>query len=98
MNSYSYGRLLVGACVLLCASQSAQAFFCFNFAFGSDNRDRYRHLPPISSIAPPAHYAPHPSYYLPVNRQLSAPAKLLPGRGTFRPLPVPVPQLPASPQ
>jgi len=95
MNSYSCGRLLVGACVLLCASQSAQAFFCFNFAFGSDNRDRYRHLPPI---APPVHYAPHPRYYLPVNHQLPAPAKLLPDRGTFRPLPVPAPQTPASPQ
>jgi hypothetical protein len=57
----SYGRFLVAMCALLCASQSAQAFFCFSFGFGNNDNDRYRGLPPI---APPARYAPHPATYL----------------------------------
>lgn len=84
MKSYSYGRVLVAVSVLLCASQSARAFFCFNFAFGTDDNDHYRRLPPI---APPARYAPHPSHYLLESHQFSAPANLPPGRYAFRPFP-----------
>ena len=41
---------------LLCATESAQAFFCFNFSFGSGGgaRNSHRTLPPVlASPVPP---------------------------------------------
>ena len=81
MTRYSYGRFLASACVLLGASQAAQAFFCFSFGFGANDYDHPRRLPPI---APPARHAPHPSAYLMHGRQPS-PAPDLRYAGYFYP-------------
>lgn len=61
MKGFSCKYLIAAMSTMLCASQSAQAFFCFSFGLGNNDHDRYGRLPPI---APPARYAPHPSTYL----------------------------------